>query len=71
MMATKLNFISKKAKEERSRRFNNLMHLINERTLWECFKKLKKDRASGVDKVTLEEYQRNWHVKKTENGDSQ
>jgi group II intron reverse transcriptase/maturase len=59
MMATKLSLILRKARENRSMKFNNLMHLINERNLKECFARLKKNKAPGVDKVTLEEYGEN------------
>ncbi|MCP4218139.1 MAG: group II intron reverse transcriptase/maturase [bacterium] len=56
MMGTKLSLISKKAREDKNVRFNNLMHLVNESSLCECFGKLKKNRAPGVDKVSLEAY---------------
>ena len=55
-MATKLSLISKKAREDKRMKFNNLMHLVNERNLCECFARLKKDKAPGVDKMTLEDY---------------
>lgn len=55
-MATKLSLISKKAREDKRMKFNNLMHLVNGRNLCECFAKLKKDKAPGVDKMTLEDY---------------
>jgi RNA-directed DNA polymerase len=58
MMATKLSFISKKAREDKQMKFNNLMHLVNEGNLCECFTRLKKGKAPGVDKVSLEEYDR-------------
>ena len=56
MMQTKLNLIMKKAGADRSMKFNNLIHLINEENLKWCFKELKKDKAAGVDNVTLAEY---------------
>ena len=59
MMATKLSFISKRAREDKRMSFNNLMHLVNERNLHECFARLKKDKAPGVDSLTLEEYGEN------------
>jgi len=55
-METKLALISRKAHEDRSMKFDNLMHLFNVQNLCKCFKRLKKNRAPGVDKVTLEEY---------------
>lgn len=56
MMATKLRLISKRAREDRGMKFNNLIHLVNERNLRECFGRLKVGKASGVDKMSLEEY---------------
>lgn len=53
---TKLNLISKHATEDRKFKFNNLIHHLNEQNLTECFQSLAKDRASGVDGVTWEEY---------------
>lgn len=40
-------------------KFNNLMHLINEDSLRECFKRLDKNKAAGIDQMTKEEYGRN------------
>jgi RNA-directed DNA polymerase len=59
MMATKLSFISKRAREDKRVKFNNLMHLVNERNLQECFGRLKKGKAPGVDKMTVEDYGKN------------
>jgi RNA-directed DNA polymerase len=56
MMATKLSVISKRARSDKGVKFNNLMHLVNERNLCECFVRLKKGKAPGVDKMTLEDY---------------
>jgi RNA-directed DNA polymerase len=56
MMATKLSFISKRAREDKRMKFNNLMHLVNEYNLHECFTRLKKGKAPGVDRMSLEEY---------------
>jgi len=53
---TKLNLITKKARESKELRFNNLIHLLNEKNLVECFKELKRGRAVGVDGVSLEDY---------------
>jgi RNA-directed DNA polymerase len=58
-METKLTLIARKAKEERKCRFNNLMHLINVESLRECFYKLKRGKAPGIDFMTVEEYERN------------
>ena len=55
---TKLNLISKHAGIDRKFKFNNLIHHLNEQNLTECFHSLAKDRASGVDNVTWEEYEK-------------
>ena len=52
----KLELISEKAKQDRKMRFTSLMHMINEESLAQCYKELKKNRACGVDGVTVEEY---------------
>lgn len=59
MMATKLSLISKRAREDRRMKFNNLMHLVNESYLRECYSRLKKGKSPGVDRITLEEYGKN------------
>ncbi len=55
----KLSLISRKAKADEGCKFNNLMHLINEWSLKYCFYSLKKNKAPGIDKVTIEEYEKN------------
>lgn len=55
-MIGKLKLISEKAKQDRKMKFTSLAHLINEESLVQCYKELKKDRACGVDGVTVEEY---------------
>jgi len=56
-METKLNLIAEIAVTDGKCKFNNLIHLLNEDGLKECFYQLKKGRATGVDNVTLEEYE--------------
>ena len=58
-METKLNLISEIAAQDKKCQFNNLVHLLNEANLRECFYKLEKDKASGVDGVTFSEYEEN------------
>jgi RNA-directed DNA polymerase len=53
---TKLRRIAEKARKEPSFKFTSLYHLMNEELLRECFKGLRKDAASGIDKVTKEMY---------------
>ena len=58
-METKLNLITQIAKLDKNCKFNNLMHLINEESLRECFNRLDKNKAAGIDKMTKEEYGEN------------
>lgn len=58
-METKLNLITEIAKKDRKSKINNLVYLLNEVNLTECFYKLKGGKASGIDGVSLEEYEVN------------
>jgi len=58
-MQTKLNLITKMAKTDSKCKFDNLIYLLNKNNLQECFWALKKGKASGVDGVTLEAYEKN------------
>jgi group II intron reverse transcriptase/maturase len=53
---TKLLRIAEKARKEPLFKFTSLYHLMNEELLRECFKRLRKDAAAGIDDVTKEEY---------------
>lgn len=53
---TKLQRIAEKARKEPSCKFTSLFHLMNPWLLRGCFEGLRKDAASGIDKVTKEEY---------------
>jgi group II intron reverse transcriptase/maturase len=53
---TKIALISKRAREEPRCQFTSLSHLLDERFLKECYFELGRDRASGIDGVTWEEY---------------
>ena len=53
---TKLALISQRAREEPRCQFTSLAHLLDERFLRECYLTLGRDRASGIDGVTWEEY---------------
>jgi len=55
-MQTKLNLITNLARKDRKLKFNNLIHLINGNNLKQCFRELKKNKAIGLDGVTVEEY---------------
>ncbi len=56
---TKLHRIAEKARKEPQFKFTSLYHLMNEEHLRECFKRLRKDAAAGIDKMTKEKYAEN------------
>jgi len=58
-VATKLRRIAEKARKEPGFKFTSLYHLMNEELLRECFKRLRKDAAAGIDDMTKEEYAEN------------
>jgi hypothetical protein len=47
---TKLLRIAEKARKEPKFKFTSLYHLMNEELLRECFKRLRRDAAAGIDK---------------------
>lgn len=53
---TKLQRIAEKARKEPSCKFTSLFHLMNTDLLRGCFEGLRKDAASGIDRITKEEY---------------
>lgn len=53
---TKLKLITQLAKEAPKLKFTRLMYLLNEGFLEQCYGELKKDKASGIDGVTVEGY---------------
>ena len=59
MVATELQRIAEKARSESGCRFTSLFHLMNIEMLRECFWRLRKDAAAGIDKVTKEAYKEN------------
>jgi RNA-directed DNA polymerase len=61
-VATKLHRIAEKARKEPGFKFTSLYHLMNEELLRECFQRLRKDAAAGIDDVTKEEYAENLDV---------
>ena len=58
-MFTKLSLITEIAKRDRRCKLNNLIHIPDDENLKECFKMLKKNKASGIDGVSIEEYNKN------------
>ena len=53
---TKLALITERARKEPQFQFTSLVHLLNERFLSECYYKLGRDRANGIDNVSWKEY---------------
>ena len=58
-MATKLHRIAEKARKDPGFKFTSLYHLMNEELLRGCFKRLRKDAAAGIDKMTKDMYAEN------------
>jgi RNA-directed DNA polymerase len=59
-MQPSLQGIANKAKREKSHRFRDLYRMFTEEYFQACWKHLRKDAASGVDRVTAEEYGKNF-----------
>jgi len=55
-MVTKLESLTLRAREDPKCKFTSLAHLLSEDFLKECFWELKRDKASGIDGVTVQEY---------------
>lgn len=55
-MKVKLNQIAHKAKQDRSFKFTSLVHHVNEENLALCYQELKRNRACGIDGVTVDSY---------------
>ena len=58
-VGTKLRRIAEKARKEKGFQFTSLFHLMNEGLLLECFKRMRKDAAAGIDQMTKEMYAEN------------
>ena len=56
---TSLRGIAKKAQEQKKHRFGNLYEMLNEESLHDCWRYIKKDVAYGVDRVSAREYEEN------------
>jgi RNA-directed DNA polymerase len=56
---TKLRLIACKAGKEKKYKFRNLVYLVNAESLRESFYRLKADKASGIDGMSMEDYERN------------
>jgi len=57
--STSLRAIAQKAVQIKTHRFADLYRLLNHANLQECFYRLRKEAAPGVDGVTFEEYEKN------------
>ncbi len=55
-MITKLQRIAVKASKDKRCQFTSLFHLVNKELLLECFAQLRGNAASGIDRVTKEDY---------------
>ena len=58
-MPTSLRGIAQKAQEHKQHRFQDLYRLLNEELLLECWRDIRKDAASGVDRVSAHDYEQN------------
>ena len=58
-MVTKPEPLTLRAREDPECQFTSLAHLLSEDYLRECFRELKRDKASGIDGVTVQEYEIN------------
>lgn len=63
---TFLRAIAEKAHRDKHHRFGDLYRWLNRDVLRLCFYRLRKDAASGVDRVTFEEYERNLEANLTD-----
>ena len=54
---TRLDRITMRAEQQPAATFNNLYTLLNYDLLWLAFRKLKRDKAPGVDGVTVNDYE--------------
>ena len=55
-MKVKLNQIAHKAKQDKRLKFTSLAHHVNEENLALCYQELKRNKACGIDGVTVEAY---------------
>ena len=60
-MQTSLQGIAEKAKRQPDYRFLNLYTMLNEKNLLDSWRYLKKDAASGIDRVSARAYEENLH----------
>jgi hypothetical protein len=56
-MPTSLPGIAKKAREQKKHRFQNLIGMLDESYLLDCWRHIRKNAAAGVDRVSAWEYE--------------
>ena len=54
---SRLDRITKRAERDHAATFNNLYTLLTYDLLWLAFRKLKRDKAPGIDGVTVDQYE--------------
>ena len=55
-MQVKLKQIATKAQQDKKLKFSALIHHINEENLAQCYRELKRNKACGIDNMTVEMY---------------
>src|SRR5260364_185821 len=63
-MKTIRNLITEKATRDKRLKFTSWVHHINEANLAQCYRALKRDKACGMDGVTVEAYGTNQEEKR-------
>jgi RNA-directed DNA polymerase len=58
-VSDRLDRITQRAETHSEESFNNLFSLLNCELLWYAFRRLKRDKAPGVDGVTVDQYESN------------
>ncbi len=58
-MQNRLDRITRRAEQHPEETFNNVFSLLNYELLWYAFRKLHRDKAPGVDGVTVDQYEEN------------
>ena len=57
---TRLDRIHQRAESHPEEVFNNLFSLLNYQLLWHAFRRLKRGKTPGIDRVTVEAYEETW-----------
>jgi RNA-directed DNA polymerase len=62
LVLDRLDRITERAETHPEEEFNNLFSLLTYELLWYAFRKLKRDKAPGVDGVTVDQYEEQLQV---------